>query len=178
MCGQETLRYHCIVYHLNRVASEDDVIPLAYPITTSTGEVITEIPVAAGQVVMPNIAVYNRYDRPECELIQFTHDLSAVCQRSGVLMHTNGILRASSTASWTPRFKWACTPICRRFPLFGMNLFAEFVSFLGSPFVSLTTHTFVLRLIFSTSGIAGGVRGCIGCVYLHIHPICTDWVLH
>ncbi|GJE98387.1 cytochrome P450 [Phanerochaete sordida] len=57
---KETLRYHCIVYHLNRVASEDDVIPLAYPITTDTGDIISEIPVAAGQVVMPNIAVYNR----------------------------------------------------------------------------------------------------------------------
>ena len=58
---QETLRYHCIVYHLAREATRDDVIPLAYPITTEKGETISEIPVARGQVIMPNIAVYNRY---------------------------------------------------------------------------------------------------------------------
>ncbi|EKM51869.1 uncharacterized protein PHACADRAFT_262258 [Phanerochaete carnosa HHB-10118-sp] len=57
---KETLRYHCIVFHLNRVASQDDVIPLTYPIVTSIGKTISEIPVAAGQVIMPNIAVYNR----------------------------------------------------------------------------------------------------------------------
>ena len=57
---QETLRYHNIVYHLFRVAEKDDVIPLANPIRTKSGELITEIPVGAGQVVAPNIAVYNR----------------------------------------------------------------------------------------------------------------------
>ena len=57
---QETLRFHSIVYHLERVASQDDVIPLAYPIVSDKGEVITEIAVAKGQVVMLNIAVYNR----------------------------------------------------------------------------------------------------------------------
>ena len=57
---QETLRFHCIVYHLNRVASQEDVIPLAYPIVSDKGEVITEIAVAKGQIVMTNIAVYNR----------------------------------------------------------------------------------------------------------------------
>ena len=58
---QETLRFHCIVYQLDRVAAKDDVIPLSYPIMTKTGEMISEIPVAAGQVVMIDIAVYNRY---------------------------------------------------------------------------------------------------------------------
>ncbi|KIP03776.1 hypothetical protein PHLGIDRAFT_31651 [Phlebiopsis gigantea 11061_1 CR5-6] len=57
---KETLRYHNIVYHLFRVAEQDDIIPLANPIRTKTGEFITEIPVSAGQVVAPNIAVYNR----------------------------------------------------------------------------------------------------------------------
>ncbi|EKM52320.1 uncharacterized protein PHACADRAFT_260638 [Phanerochaete carnosa HHB-10118-sp] len=57
---KETLRYHPIVYHLSRQASKDDVIPLAYPIMTKKGEMVSEIPVAAGQVIMPNIAVYNR----------------------------------------------------------------------------------------------------------------------
>ena len=44
-----------------RAAAKDDVIPLSYPIMTKNGEMISEIPVAAGQVVMTNIAVYNRY---------------------------------------------------------------------------------------------------------------------
>lgn len=43
-----------------RVASQDDVLPLAYPIVTSSGETISVISVSAGQVVMPNIAVYSR----------------------------------------------------------------------------------------------------------------------
>ncbi|GJE88905.1 cytochrome P450 [Phanerochaete sordida] len=57
---KETLRFHPIVYHLARQAGKDDVIPLAYPVMTDKGEMISEIPVAAGQVIMPNIAVYNR----------------------------------------------------------------------------------------------------------------------
>lgn len=56
---QETLRYHPIVYHLARQASKDDVIPLAYPVMTEKG-MVSEIPVAAGQVITPNVAVYNR----------------------------------------------------------------------------------------------------------------------
>lgn len=58
---QETLRFHPIAYHLNRVASQDDIIPLAYPIVSAKGEVITEIPISKGQEIMPNIAAYNRY---------------------------------------------------------------------------------------------------------------------
>ncbi|EKM51868.1 uncharacterized protein PHACADRAFT_262256 [Phanerochaete carnosa HHB-10118-sp] len=57
---KETLRYHCIVYHLNRMASQDDTIPLAYPIVSASGEMISEIPVAKGQIIMLNIAAYNR----------------------------------------------------------------------------------------------------------------------
>ncbi|KIP07386.1 hypothetical protein PHLGIDRAFT_19184 [Phlebiopsis gigantea 11061_1 CR5-6] len=57
---KETLRYHNIIYHLFRVAEKDDVIPLSNPIRTKSGELITEIAIGAGQVVVPNIAVYNR----------------------------------------------------------------------------------------------------------------------
>ena len=59
---KETLRYHNIIYHLARAAGKDDIIPLAYPIVTKTGDTISEIPVAAGQVIMPNVTVYNRYE--------------------------------------------------------------------------------------------------------------------
>lgn len=41
---QETLRYPPNVYHLCRAASKDDVIPLAYPVYTTSGTSIFEIP--------------------------------------------------------------------------------------------------------------------------------------
>ncbi|KAJ3559576.1 hypothetical protein NM688_g255 [Phlebia brevispora] len=57
---KETLRYHPAVYHLTRIAVQDDVIPLAYPIHSQTGETITEIPISAGQAVLISICGYNR----------------------------------------------------------------------------------------------------------------------
>ncbi len=58
---QETLRFHPIVSYLPRVATKDDVIPLAYPIVSTTGETISEIPVHAGQVIFPSFMAYQRY---------------------------------------------------------------------------------------------------------------------
>lgn len=57
---KETLRYHPIVYHLTRDAAKDDVLPLSNPIVTATGETISEIPIAAGQVIQVSICAYNR----------------------------------------------------------------------------------------------------------------------
>nr|BAL05188.1 cytochrome P450 [Phanerodontia chrysosporium] len=57
---KETLRYHPISSFLWRVAAKDDVIPLEKPIVTTTGETVTEIPIAAGQVIMPSLCSYNR----------------------------------------------------------------------------------------------------------------------
>ena len=57
---QETLRYHPIAPFLEREAGRDDVIPLAMPQTTITGETITEVPVRKGQHIMMSIAAYNR----------------------------------------------------------------------------------------------------------------------
>lgn len=57
---QEILRLHPIVYLIVRVADKDDVIPLARPITTATGEVITEIPIAKGQHISVSSWGYNR----------------------------------------------------------------------------------------------------------------------
>ncbi|KAI0826390.1 cytochrome P450 [Irpex lacteus] len=42
------------------MAGKDDVIPLSQPITTATGEVISEIPVGKGQVIRISICTYNR----------------------------------------------------------------------------------------------------------------------
>ncbi|PIL34049.1 cytochrome P450 [Ganoderma sinense ZZ0214-1] len=57
---KETLRFHSIVVGMPRVPEKDDVIPLAHPISSTTGEVITEIPVRAGQVIHVSFAGYHR----------------------------------------------------------------------------------------------------------------------
>ncbi|KAL7281118.1 hypothetical protein ACG7TL_004426 [Trametes sanguinea] len=57
---KETLRLHPVVTHLPRVATKDDVIPLAFPIVTASGEAIHEVPVAKGQVINTSMLVYNR----------------------------------------------------------------------------------------------------------------------
>ncbi|KAM5543175.1 hypothetical protein V8D89_003049 [Ganoderma adspersum] len=62
---KETLRMHPIVVGVPRMAEKDDVIPLSQSITSTTGEVITEIPVRAGQVVHVSFAGYQRYARPQ-----------------------------------------------------------------------------------------------------------------
>lgn len=57
---KEILRLHPVVYTLMRVAGRDDVIPLAYPITTSTGETVRDIPVPKGTNIFVSLWGYNR----------------------------------------------------------------------------------------------------------------------
>jgi len=57
---QESMRLHPIVYWLVREAGHDDVIPLAFPITTKSGKQITSIPVVKGTTIDIAINVYNR----------------------------------------------------------------------------------------------------------------------
>lgn len=57
---QETLRFHAIVSHMPRVATHDDVLPLEYPIVAQNGDVLTEIPINAGQVILTSFGMYNR----------------------------------------------------------------------------------------------------------------------
>ncbi|KAI8975825.1 PAH-inducible cytochrome P450 monooxygenase PC-PAH 4 [Trametes punicea] len=57
---KETLRMHPVVTQLPRVAEKDDVLPLAYPVVSTSGEVITEVPIRKGQVVLTTFATYNR----------------------------------------------------------------------------------------------------------------------
>ncbi|KAI0674750.1 PAH-inducible cytochrome P450 monooxygenase PC-PAH 4 [Trametes maxima] len=57
---KESLRVHPAAVLLPRVATKDDVIPLAYPITSTTGEVITEVPVSKGHVIVASFASYQR----------------------------------------------------------------------------------------------------------------------
>lgn len=62
--SQETLRYHPIAYALFRTAARDDVIPLSQPVVTTSGEVVSEIPIGKGQVIWTSLAGYNRYVWP------------------------------------------------------------------------------------------------------------------
>ena len=43
-----------------RVATHDDVLPLEYPIVAKNGDVLTEIPINAGQVILTSFGMYNR----------------------------------------------------------------------------------------------------------------------
>ncbi|KAG2347348.1 cytochrome P450 [Suillus weaverae] len=57
---KEVLRFCCVIYHANRCASQDDVLPLSQPITTRSGDVIRELPVPKGTRIIVSIAAYNR----------------------------------------------------------------------------------------------------------------------
>ncbi|KJA15630.1 hypothetical protein HYPSUDRAFT_194030 [Hypholoma sublateritium FD-334 SS-4] len=57
---RETLRLHPIAFMLPRIAAEDDVIPLANPITTKTGKIMHEIPIKKGQSIYMAVYTYNR----------------------------------------------------------------------------------------------------------------------
>jgi len=58
-----SLRLHPGVGHMERVAREDDIIPLKFPVQTPSGATITSIPVKAGQTIyIPSAAA----DRLEC----------------------------------------------------------------------------------------------------------------
>lgn len=57
---KETLRFHPIAFNLSRIAGGNNVLPLLYPITTQTGEVLTELPIPKGLHITTSIAAYNR----------------------------------------------------------------------------------------------------------------------
>lgn len=56
----ESMRLHPIVWILAREAGQDDVIPLANPITTKSGQKVSSITVRKGQGVDVCIHTYNR----------------------------------------------------------------------------------------------------------------------
>ncbi|KAI6029284.1 cytochrome P450 [Pisolithus microcarpus] len=57
---KETLRYHCVVPQLYRMAAQDYVLPLSQPITTKSGELLHEVLVPKGTRVIASVAAYNR----------------------------------------------------------------------------------------------------------------------
>ena len=57
---KEAVRLNPIVWGLVRIAGQDDIIPLAAPITTKSGQQISSIPVRKGQNIDISISMYNR----------------------------------------------------------------------------------------------------------------------
>ncbi|KAK0455342.1 cytochrome P450 [Desarmillaria tabescens] len=57
---KEALRLHPLAYGLFRESSQDDVLPLAQPITTSDGQLCSQIPIRKGQVILTSVYSYNR----------------------------------------------------------------------------------------------------------------------
>ncbi|KAF9256700.1 cytochrome P450 [Marasmius fiardii PR-910] len=57
---KETLRFHPSAPLTERMAFEDTVLPLSQPITTTSGRVISELPVRKGQIIYIGVGAYNR----------------------------------------------------------------------------------------------------------------------
>ncbi|KAI0253590.1 cytochrome P450 [Lactifluus subvellereus] len=57
---KESMRLHPIVWQLSRIAARDDVIPLAFPITTKSGQQISAIPVRKGTHIDLSFCSYAR----------------------------------------------------------------------------------------------------------------------
>ncbi|KIK62944.1 hypothetical protein GYMLUDRAFT_259715 [Collybiopsis luxurians FD-317 M1] len=56
---KETLRRYPIIPNLIREAQSDDIIPLQFPVTSVSGDAVSQIPVSKGQRVIINISMYN-----------------------------------------------------------------------------------------------------------------------
>ncbi len=54
------MRLHPILWIIPRTASRDDILPLAFPITTKSGEQIASIPIKEGTPIDISPVVYNR----------------------------------------------------------------------------------------------------------------------
>lgn len=57
---KEGMRLHTVSWHLLRLASKDDVIPLSNPVVTESGEQVTSIPVSKGAKIRISVCAYNR----------------------------------------------------------------------------------------------------------------------
>ncbi|KAH9173526.1 cytochrome P450 [Lactarius sanguifluus] len=57
---KESMRLDPIVWCTTRIANQDDILPLAFPITTRSGQQITSIPIKKGTPIDISPAVYNR----------------------------------------------------------------------------------------------------------------------
>ncbi|KAG6907508.1 hypothetical protein DXG01_008652 [Tephrocybe rancida] len=55
---KETLRFHPVVISIQREAAKEDVLPLSTPITTTSGDVLTELPIPKGTKITAPIGVF------------------------------------------------------------------------------------------------------------------------
>ncbi|KAN0136054.1 cytochrome P450 [Lactarius tabidus] len=58
---KESMRLDPIIWIIARIATRDDVLPLAFPITTKSGEQLTSIPVRKGTPIDISPGAYNRH---------------------------------------------------------------------------------------------------------------------
>lgn len=58
---KEVLRFYPVVPHTYRQPTHDDVLPLAKPLRTRSGKVITALPIRAGVRLILSVCAYNRY---------------------------------------------------------------------------------------------------------------------
>ncbi|KAI9440898.1 cytochrome P450 [Lactarius indigo] len=57
---KESMRLHPIIWMLSRVAGQDDTIPLAFPVTTKSGQPVSSIPVKKGTIIDIALHAYQR----------------------------------------------------------------------------------------------------------------------
>lgn len=57
---KESMRLHPIIWMLSRVAGQDDTIPLAFPVTTKSGRLVSSIPVKKGTIIDIAFHAYQR----------------------------------------------------------------------------------------------------------------------
>ncbi len=57
---KEILRFYPVVPHTYRQPVKDDVLPLAKPITTRSGKVVSQLPIRAGLRLILSVCAYNR----------------------------------------------------------------------------------------------------------------------
>jgi len=57
---KECMRFHPAVYHNYRQAAQDDMLPLSRPIRTTTGDLVSQLPIPKGMKIIASIAGYHR----------------------------------------------------------------------------------------------------------------------
>ncbi|TRM68995.1 cytochrome P450 [Schizophyllum amplum] len=57
---KEILRFHPVIYHINREATRDEVVPLSKPIVTTTGQTLDRITIPKGTFTLLAPCAYNR----------------------------------------------------------------------------------------------------------------------
>ncbi|KAF8814480.1 cytochrome P450 [Phlegmacium glaucopus] len=57
---KESIRFHPVVYNILRESDRADILPLSKPLITSSGKIMTELPIPKGQKITVSVNGYNR----------------------------------------------------------------------------------------------------------------------